>query len=56
MGVGGWCSLYSLFWIFFNFAKPLNEWYKLSSDCVHSSSINMFKNGMDNYLVRADYT
>ena len=26
---------------------------KLSVDCVHSSSVNMFKNRIDNYLVRA---
>ena len=25
-----------------------------SADCVHSSSINMFKNRIDNYHVRAD--
>ena len=24
---------------------------KLSDDCVHSSSINMFKNRINNYLV-----
>ena len=28
----------------------------LSADCVHSSSVNMFKNTIDNYLVRAGYT
>ena len=33
-----------------------NEWNKLSADCVHSSSVNMFKNRIDNYLVRAGYT
>ena len=26
----------------------------LSADCVHSSSVNMFKNRIDNYLVRGD--
>ena len=31
----------------------VNEWNK--SDCVHSSSINLFKNRIDNYLVMAGY-
>ena len=34
--------------------SSVNEWNKLSADCVHSSSINMFKNRIDNYLV--EYT
>ena len=33
--------------------RTVNEWNKLSADCVHSSSVNMFKNRIDNYLVRA---
>ena len=36
--------------------RTVNEWNKLSDDCVHSSSTNMFNNRMDNYLVRAGYT
>ena len=36
--------------------RTVNEWNKLSADCVHSSSVNMFKNRIDNYLVRAGYT
>ena len=36
--------------------RTVNEWNKLSADCVHSSSVNMFKNIIDNYLVRAIYT
>ena len=32
--------------------RTVNEWNKLSADCVHSSSVNMFKNRIDNYLVR----
>ena len=28
----------------------------LSTDCVHASSVNMFKNRIDKYLVRAGYT
>ena len=30
----------------------LNEWNKLPAGCVHSSSVNMFKNRIDNYLGR----
>ena len=26
------------------------------TSCVHSSSVNMFKNRIENYLVRAGYT
>ena len=37
-------------------SRTVNECNKLSADCVHSSSINMFKNRIDNYLVRAGYT
>ena len=33
--------------------STVNEWNKLPSDCVHSSSVNMFENIIDNYLVRA---
>ena len=36
--------------------RTVNEWNKWSADCVHSSSVNMFKNRIDNYLVRAGYT
>ena len=36
--------------------RTVNEWNKLSADCVHSGSVNMFKNIIDNYLVRAGYT
>ena len=28
----------------------------LSTDCVHASSVNMFKNKIDKYLVKAGYT
>ena len=31
-------------------------WNKLSSECVHASSVNMFKNRIDKYLVKAGYT
>ena len=33
--------------------RTVNEWNKLSADFVHSSSANVFKNRLDNYLVRA---
>ena len=36
--------------------RTVNDWNKLSADCVNSSSINLFKNRIDNYLVRAGYT
>ena len=36
--------------------RSANEWNTLSADCVHYSSINMFKNIIDNYLVMAGYT
>ena len=31
--------------------RTINEWNKLSADCVHSSRINMFNNRIDNYLL-----
>ena len=33
-----------------------NVWNKLSEECVHASSVNMFKNRIDKYLVKAGYT
>ena len=33
--------------------RTINEWNKLSTDCV--SSVNMFKNKVDTYLRRAGY-
>ena len=38
------------------FFQEDGEWNKLMADCVHSSSVNMFKNRIDNYLVRAGST
>ena len=35
--------------------KTINEWNKLSTDCVTASSVNMFKNKVDTYLRRAGY-
>ena len=36
--------------------RTIDEWNKLSTDCVTASSMNMFKNKVDTYLRRADYT
>ena len=35
--------------------RIMNEWNKLSTDCVTASSVNMFKNRIDTYLKRAGY-
>ena len=35
--------------------RTINEWKKLSTDCVTASSVNMFKNKIDTYLRRAGY-
>ena len=34
----------------------MNEWNKLSTDCVTASSVNKFKNKFDTYLRRACWT
>ena len=36
--------------------RTINIWNKLSTDCVHAGSVNMFKNIMTTYLVKAGYT
>ena len=36
--------------------KVINEWNKLPNDCVNASSVNMFKNRIDRYLIRVGYT
>ncbi len=36
--------------------KSINVWNKLSTQCVHASSVNMFNNRIDKYLVKASYT
>ena len=36
--------------------RTINVWNKLSTECVHASSVNMFKNRIDEYLVKAGYT
>ena len=34
--------------------RTINVWNKLSEECVHASSVNMFKNRIDKY--QASYT
>ena len=36
--------------------RVINEWNKLPNDCINGSSVNMFKNSIDMYLIRAGYT
>ena len=36
--------------------RTINVWNNLSTECVHASSVNMFKNRIDKYLVKAGYT
>ena len=36
--------------------RTINVWNKLSTECVNASSVNMFKNRIDKYLVKAGYT
>ena len=33
--------------------RTINIWNRLSAECVHASSVNMFKNRIDKYLVKA---
>ena len=36
--------------------RTVNEWNRLSADCVGTVSVNMFKTKIDIYLRRAGYT
>ena len=36
--------------------RTIDVWNNLSTDCVHASSVNMFKNKIDKFLVKAGYT
>ena len=36
--------------------RTINVWHNLSTDCVQASSVNMFKNKIDKYLVKAGFT
>ena len=41
----------------FSFSQRcINVWNKLSTECVHASSVNVFKNRIEKYLVKAGYT
>ena len=40
----------------YSFSRTINEWNKLSTDCVTTSSVNIFKNKVDTYLSRVGYT
>ena len=35
--------------------RTINVWNKLSTVCVHASSVNMLKNKTEKYLVKAGY-
>ena len=36
--------------------RTITDWNNLSHDCVNASSVNMFKNKIDNYLARAGFS
>ena len=36
--------------------RVINEWNKLPNDCVNASSVNMFKNRINRYMIRGGYT
>ena len=36
--------------------RTINVWNNLSTDCVLACSVNMFKNKIDKYLVKAGFT
>ena len=36
--------------------RVINEWSKLPNDCVNANGVNMFKNVIDIYMIRAGYT
>ena len=36
--------------------RTIDVWNKLSKECVHASSVNVFNNIIDKYLVKAEYT
>ena len=35
--------------------RTINVWNNLSTDCVHATSVNMFNNKIDKYLVKDGY-
>ena len=36
--------------------RVINDWNNLPNDCVNASSLNMFNNIIDRYLIRAGNT
>ena len=36
--------------------RVITEWNKLPNYCINASSVNMFKNRIDRYLIKAGYT
>ena len=36
--------------------RVINKWNKLPNDCVNATSVNMLKNRIDRYMIRAGYT
>ena len=36
--------------------RKMNEWNKLSTECVTASSVSVFKNKVNSYLRRVGYT
>ena len=36
--------------------RVINEWNKLPNECVNASSVNVLKNIINIYLIRAGYT
>ena len=38
------------------FQRTINVWNKLSSVCVHATSVIVFNDRIDKYLVKASYT
>ena len=36
--------------------RTINVWNKLSTECVHASSVYMFKNRIYKYVAKAGYT
>ena len=38
------------------FQRTINVWNTLSTECVHASSVNVFKIRIDKYLVKTGYT
>ena len=37
------------------FQRTINEWNRLPGECVNATSVNMFKNKIDNYFKRSGY-